>query len=222
MPASRPTFPSEPQSRRLGTGGGPGRGERLVRAQLVIALVLAFTILAVVLYLLRRPSGTEHAESASAEPSASAAPVVPAIVRTRVEEPKQKPPQVKLGAVSHVKCGASAKLTAGEASLCDSLPPFEQALQKAIMDNVDCAPKGAAEGSINYVLLVDFKNRLFKVYPGKSGTWRGKQAKKATECVKRAMGAPSFDIPHQYRHYILAVLASYPPQSEASGLPNFE
>lgn len=222
MPASRPTFPSEPQSRRLGTGGGPGRGERLVRAQLVIALVCGFTILAVMLYLWRRPSGTEHAESASAEPSASAAPAVPAIVRTRVEEPKQKPPQVKLGTVSHVKCGASAKLIAGEGSLCDSLPPFEQALQKAITETIDCAPKSPTEGTINYVLLVDYKNRDFRVYPGRSGSWRGKQAKKATECVKRAMGAPSFEGPHQYRHYVLAVLATYPPQADATGLPNFE
>jgi hypothetical protein len=221
MAASRPSFPSEPASRRLGTGGGSARGERLVRAQLVIALVLGFTVLAVMLYLLRRPSGNEHA-AAAPDPSASAAPVVPAIVRTRVEEPKAKPPAVKLGQISHVKCGASAKLSANESSLCDSLPPFEAALVKAVQDTVDCAPKGPTEGTINYAVIVDFKNKDFRVYPGRSGSWRGKQAKKATECVKRAMGAPTFDFPHQYRHYVFAVLATYPPQSEASGLPNFQ
>src|SRR5260221_7598140 len=135
MPASRPTFPSEPHPRRLGTGGGPGGGERLLRTQLVIALVLGFTILTVLLYLWRRPSGTEHdGHDAIAEPSASAPVPTPAIVRTKVAEEKKPVPRVKIGAIQHLKCGASARLSAGESSLCDSLPLFEQALAKAIDD----------------------------------------------------------------------------------------
>jgi hypothetical protein len=193
----------------------------LLRAQLVIALVLGFTILGAVLYLWRRPSGNEHAADEAPSASASAA-AAPAIVRTRVEEPKPKPPTVKLGQVTRVKCGASAKLTASESTLCDALPPFEAALAKAIAETMDCAPKATEENTINFALMVDFKNKAFKVYPGRSGSWRGKAAKKATECVKRAMGAPPFDIPHQYRHYVLAILATYPPKAEASGLPNFE
>src|SRR5262245_1995939 len=97
MPGSRPAFPSEPP-RRLGVGGGPGGGEKLLRAQLLIAIVFGFTVLAVLLYLWRRPSGTEHAEhDGAAAASASAAPA-PVILRTKVEEPKKAPPPpVKLG-----------------------------------------------------------------------------------------------------------------------------
>src|ERR1043165_3999898 len=132
MPASRPSFPSEPHSRRLGTGGGPSGGERLLRAQLVIALELGFTILAVILYLWRRPSGTEHQEKDVPGASASAAAPEPTIVRTKVEPPQVPPPRVKTSAVQHLKCGASPKATAADGNLCDSLPFFEQAFQKAI------------------------------------------------------------------------------------------
>lgn len=225
MPASRPSFPTEPQSRRLGTGGGPGGGERLLCTQLVIALVLGFTILAVLLYLMRRPSGTEHdGHDAMAEPSASALAPPPSIVRTKVEPPKKPVERVKVGAVQRLRCGASAKLSGGEGSLCDSLPFFEQALTKAVTDSVDCAPKGKEEGSINYVLVVDFRAHALRLYPGRSGSWKGKQAKAAAECVKRALPAPTWDtLTHQYRHYMLAVLATYPALGPSGdGLPTFQ
>jgi hypothetical protein len=222
MPASRPTFPSEPH-RRLGTGGGPGGGERLLRTQLVIALILGFTILAVLLYLWRRPSGTEHAALAGgSDPSASAAVPAPAILRTKVEPPPKKPfERVKVGAVQHVKCGASARLTGG--NLCDSLPSLEAALTKAITDSVDCAPKAKEEGSINYVLVVDFRTHDFRLYPGRSGSWHGKQAKTAAQCVKRALPAPVWDtVTHQFRYYQLAALATYPVPPAEEALPSFQ
>jgi hypothetical protein len=224
MPASRPSFPSDPQSRRLGTGGGPSGGERLLRAQLVIALVLGFTILAVILYLWRRPSGTEHAAHDPAEPSASAAAPPPPIVRTKVEAPKKPPPRVKVSAVQHLLCGASAKLSGGESSLCDSLPFFEQGLEKAITDTAaDCVPKAKEEGTINFVLIVDFRNHEVRVYPGRSGSWKGKAAKKAAECVKHALSAPTWDtLAHQYRYYRLSMLATYPADVTEEGLPTFQ
>jgi len=223
MPASRPNFPGESQSRRLGTGGGHGSNERLLRTQLVIATLLGFTILAVLLYLLRKPTGTEHdGHDAAVDPSASAAPPAPAIVRTKIEPAKKPVPKVTLGAVQHVKCGASPKLSAPEANLCDALPFFEQGLTKAVTDTADCAPKSKEGGTINFVLAVDFRTHDVRFYPGRSGSWRGKQAKAATECVKRALTLPAWDtISHQYRHYVIAVLATYPPEDAESGLPNF-
>lgn len=224
MPASRPSFSSDPQSRRLGVGGGPGGGERLLRAQLVIATVLGFTILAVILYLWRKPSGTEHAAHEAASASASANAPLPPIVRTKVDAPKQPIPRVKVSAVQHLKCGASAKASGGEGSLCDSLPFFETSFEKAILDTApDCVPQPKEDGTINYVLVVDFKNRGVRVYPGQSGSWRGKQAKKAAECVKHALSAPAWEtLTHQYRYYMLSILATYPAGSTAEGLPSFQ
>jgi hypothetical protein len=181
-------------------------------------------VLAVLLYLLRRPSGTEHAESdAATAPSTSASAAPPVIVRTKVEPPKTPPPSVKVATVQHVKCGASPKLTSGPDIPCDSLPFFEGELTRAIEATVDCAPKEAAEGSINYVMLIDFRSHDLKVYPGKSGTWRGKGAKKAADCVKKALAAPIWDrISHQYRWYAIAALATYPPVAKGDGLPDFK
>jgi hypothetical protein len=188
----------------------------------VIAGVLGFTILAVILYLWRRPTGTEHAEHAGAEPSASAALVAPAIVRTKIEAPKTPPPRVKLSAVQHLKCGASPKASTVDANLCDSLPFFEQGFQKAITDTVDCVPPPKEDGTVNFVLVVDFRSHEARVYPGRSGSWKGKLAKKAAECVKRALTLPTWDtLAHQYRYYMLSILATYPAESATTGLPNF-
>lgn len=222
MPASRPTLPSNAHPRRLGVGGGPGGGDRVVRAQLIIALVLGFTVLAVLLYLLRRPGSSSPGEhDAAAGPSASTAAPASQIVRTKIEPAKPPPEKVKVGAPQHVKCGASPRLTGG--NLCDSLPFFEQGLAQAIAESADCAPAEREEGSINYVLAVDFRNHDVHLYPGKSGTWRGKQAKKSVECVRRALKAPTWDtLVHQYRYYVIAVLATYPPRLGVDGLPDFK
>jgi len=68
-PPSRSSFPSpnsgDPSSRRLGVGSG-GR-DRPLRAQIVVALVAVCVLIAVPLYLLRRPGGRSGAvASASA------------------------------------------------------------------------------------------------------------------------------------------------------------
>jgi hypothetical protein len=72
------------------------------------------------------------------------------------------------------------------------------------------------------------------VYPGASGEWHVKQARRATTCVSRAVKVADWNIPHQYRFYALAVLATYagPPGSLPAplassapgqpGLPTFE
>ncbi len=221
MPAGRPTLPSEPRSRRLGVGGGPAGGDRVVQAQVVIAFVLVFTVLAVLLYLLRRPTAAPAVESPSPSASSSSAAPAPVIVRTKIEPPKEAAAKVKLGAVQHVKCGASAKLTSTDS--CDALPFFEQALAAAINETVDCAPKQAGEGSINYVLTVDFRTHDLRVYPGRSGSLRGKLSKKASDCVLRALKQPTWDsLSHQYRYYVMAILATYPPQNGVEGLPDFK
>jgi hypothetical protein len=224
MPASRPTLPSDSQPRRLGVGGGSGGG-RFVRVQLIIAVVSAFSILAVLLYLLRRPTGVEHAGADEpAEPSASASAAPPAaVVRTKVESSEKAPARVKVGTVQRQRCGSSPKNLASEPGLCDALPFFEQALVKAVLENPDCAPKQKEEGTISYALSLDFRNHETKLYPGKSGSWRGPQAKKAAECVKRAITAPTWDtMGHQYRYYLISVVATYPAESTAADLPDFK
>lgn len=224
-PPSRSSIPSlsgEPSLRRLGVGSGSG-GDRPVRAQIVVALVVALTIVAVPLYLMRRPSPQPSA-TADAGVVSSALPLVSS---RPVEVPAtSKPPErVKLGPPQRVRCGANARARQ-EGSLCDQLAYFEEALATTIRNTESCNPRAKEPGSINYVMTIDFDQRKLHVFPGASGDFRGPQARRATACVKRALPRPDWDaIRHQYRHYTIAILATYLPESAVSGIggpPKFD
>jgi hypothetical protein len=222
-PPSRGSFPSvpgEPRVRRLGVGSSSG-GDRPLRAQVIVALVCTAMLIAVPLYLLRRPSlkgASASLPSASASPSAGplAAPAAPPASAAAAVPP----PRLTLGAVQKVRCGASPAATPTDAALCDSLPAFEEALKKAIVSSEDCAPKPKAKGSINYVLNVDFAHKKLHVFPGASGEWRGKQARRATSCVESALKVSDWAVTHQYRFYAIAILASYAGPPDALPAPS--
>lgn len=200
--------------RRLGVGGagGGGGGDRPLRAQLVIALVIGLVLLAVPLYLWRRPSGTENAgadagahRDAGAGAAASSHAEVTGLDAGDVED------GIKLAAVQRVKCSASPRSKGQEGNLCDHLPFFEDALKKAIHGTKGCAPRTGKAGTLNYVLTIDFQHRRVGAFPGASGKWKGPQARRASKCVLRSLPAPPWDsIRHQYRYYMIAVMASYP------------
>ena len=140
--------------------------------------------------------------------------------------PPKPTERVRLSAVQRVKCGSSPTQAKVEGGLCDSLPSAEGALAAAIRASADCAPKRKEEGAINFVLSLDFTARKFHVFPGASGSWRGPLARKATDCVNRAFPNPDWGaMPHQYRYYWLAILATYPLPGAAAvpaGTPTFE
>ena len=167
--------------RRLGVGGGgPGPGgERPLRAQLVVAICAAIVLLAVPLYLLRKPSGEADEAAASAS-----APLVPSITLTFDAGPAYE--KVRLGAPQRHKCSASKGTRGQEGAMCDRLPFFEEALAKGIKDSVDCAPKTGKEGSINYALSIDFRRKKLTVFPGASGEWTGpKRSAPPSACCGR-------------------------------------
>jgi hypothetical protein len=217
-----PSAPSEPNLRRLGVGNGGG-GDRPLRAQLVVALVAGLILIAVPLYLWRRPTGGEHAGAdAGAAASAATLTIEGGIVSTPVDAGRLEE-RVKLGSPQKVRCSAGPGASGQEGSLCDGLGLLEQALSRAIAENVGCAPRGPKEGSINYVLTVDFAQRRLHVFPGASGSWKGPQARRATQCVKKALSAPGWEsLKHQYRYYQIAVLATYAPEEPAVAGPSFE
>jgi hypothetical protein len=128
--------------------------------------------------------------------------------------------------VQRVKCSASAAVRGQEGELCDALEPLEAAFREAIAKAVDCAPKTGSEGTINYVLTLDFRNKKKNVFPGASGEWKGPQARRAAVCVEKAFRAPNWDnVRHQYNYYMLAILATYPgpqPIPGPPGAPVFE
>jgi hypothetical protein len=216
MASSKPSFPqpSEPNLRRLGVG--PGGAERPLRAQLVVAGVTALLIIAIPLYLLRRPAGD------MAKRDAAAALASGGLIRSTLDAGPPTQP-IRLGAVQRVKCSAAANRDGNEGSLCDRLPMLEEELERAIKSNVDCAPKTGQEGTINYVLTLNFNKKQIHVFPGASGQWKGPQAKAAAKCVKRSLPDVDWDgIPHRYRYYVIAVMATYPAPDPLETLPEFE
>jgi len=222
--SSRASFPSasgEPSLRRLGVGRGGG--DRPVRAQIVVALVVALTLVAVPLYLMRHPAGqavpaVDAGVDSASKPLSSSRPV-------EAPDAGKAPERMKLSPPQRVRCGATPR-GGQEASLCDQLAPLEQLLEKTIRDNPSCAPKVKQGGTLNYVLTVDFTQRALHVFPGASGDFRGPQARRAATCIKRALPKPDWDaIRHQYRHYTIAVLTTYLPEGAVSNpgaAPTFE
>lgn len=208
-----PSAPSEPRLRRLGVGGRSGGSDRPLRAQLVVALVGSLIVLAVPLYLWRRPSAEETVKP-DAEPVKEMASQVKALDAGE-KDAEVKDERVKLGEAQKVKCSASRAARGQEGALCDSLPFFEESLKKAIRDNVECAPRTGKPGTLNYVLDVDFTRKTLHVFPGASGEWKGPQARRSAQCVFRSLPQPKWqEIRRQYRFYRIAIMASYmPPKS---------
>jgi hypothetical protein len=189
--------------------------DRPIRPQVILALLVALILLAIPLYLLRSPSEDETEKTTDAP--VGFAPSVPAGV-----EVAKKDERLTLGEVKRVKCSSSSAVRGKTGRLCDEIPFFEKALASAIEESMDCAPRTGDGGTLNYVLKVDFNKNTMHIFPGASGMWRGPQARRATECVKRALPAPDWEkLAHNFRYYEIAILAEYKPPS-ATEAPLFE
>jgi len=214
----RPKFsshPSEPTIRRLGIRSST-HIERPLRLQVGLAFAVALILLAIPLYLLRRPEDPPSAE-AKKPPAFGFAPSVP------VTSPEAEADErLSLGEPVRVRCSSAPTVRGQEGRLCDGLLPIEEGLKKAILETMDCAPSTGSMGTLNYVVKVDFAQKTLHVFPGASGDWKGPSARRAAKCVKQAFSMPDWErIEHRYRYYEIALLATYrsPPPTAA---PLFE
>lgn len=212
--ASRPPLlgpPSQPSPYRyLGRGGG----ERPVRLQIVIALVAGLILVAVPLYLWRRPrpesipsaDAAVAADAGVSDASASAALAAPAF--------PPPPPNVQLSAFTTLKCeNPGPGKTPPER--CDHVPFFEDGLARAIRDNAACAPKSGAPVKVSYVMEMDFRRKRTNLFIGKSSTIKKEKGKELLRCVTRGMPTPDWStIVHQYARYKVNVTATYPPKDQ--------
>jgi hypothetical protein len=190
-----------------------------MRVQLVVALVAGLVLVAVPLYLWRRPKAakTEAADAGADSAVVDAGPPPDAgssLVAAALDGGSVTAPGITLDKVRIVKCQRPGpSKTAPEQ--CDRQPFFEESLVKAILENVSCAPKAPKGGSISFALKVDHKKRSTRLWAGESGSIRHKRAASTIECVKRSLPAPSWDsIAHQHTSYVIAVQATYPPSEK--------
>ena len=209
--ASRPPLlgpPSQPSPYRyLGRGGG----ERPVRLQIVIALVAGLILVAVPLYLWRRPR-PESIPSADAAVAADAGAPPTDAGMFEASAPPPPPPTVQLSGFTPLKCtNPGPGKTPPER--CDHVPFFEDGLARAIRDNAACAPSTSTPIKVSFVLEIDFPRKRTNVFIGKSSTIKKDKGKELLRCVSRGMPTPDWGtIVHQYSRYKVNVTATYPPR----------
>jgi hypothetical protein len=178
---------------------------------MIIGLVVGLVLVAVPLYLWRRPEQVSAesqdpmpADGGTAMPMGTSEPYVP-LVDASVT------PNVKLGPFEILRCQDPGPGKTPP-SRCDSIAFFEEGLAKAIQENTLCAPKTKTGATISYVLDFSFRRKKWKVYRGKSSTLPKSRTKELFRCVKKAMPSPDWgSIPHQHSRYVVNVKATYPP-----------
>ena len=206
LPSSPPSQPSP--YRYLGRGGG----ERPVRLQIIIALVAGLILVAVPLYLWRRPRA-EPTPSADAAVADAGAPPSDGGARPFFVGGDAAAPSggVTLSPFTTIRCeNPGPGKTPPER--CDHVTFFEDGLARAIRENAACAPQAKVSVNVSFVLEMDFKRKRLNLFAGKSTTIRRERAKELLRCVKRALPTPDWGtIPHQYVKYKINVMATYPP-----------
>lgn len=217
----RSTPPTPSPYRYLGRGGG----ERPVRIQIIMALVAALVLVAVPLYLWRRPQPeTISSADAAVAASAKAAPLAPgasgspanALVPPGVAQPAAAAPRLEIAPIKTLKCqDAGPGRTPPER--CDGLRAFEDALTRAIRDSQSCAPEAKSSFVMSYVLEMNFSKKHQSLFLGKSTTLARSKRKDLLKCVERAMQPADWDrIPHQHTKYTVNAVVTYPPSAGPS------
>lgn len=182
-----------------------------MRVQIIIALVAGMILVAVPLYLWRRPK-PESIPSADAAVAADAGVADAAPTTPPVFAINAGPPPVSLSPFTTIRCqNPGPGKTSPER--CDHVTFFEDGLARAIRENTACAPTGKSQVTVSFVYEFDFKTKKTNLFSGKSSSVKKEKVKELLRCVKRALPKPDWPtIPHQYVRYKINVSATYPPQ----------
>lgn len=208
LSASRTSVPpSEPRSTSRGSFSQLDMAaDRPARLQMIVALILGLVLVAIPLYLWRRP----RAESIAAS-GANDAGVDPASTGAAPPAPAPDESKPTLGEVKSLLCqDPGPKKTTPEQ--CDHVAEVEKAFARAIEESASCVPKDAGGGTIQYVADVSFKRKALNVAAPKDGRTM-KNAKVVAACqsaVKGKLQALGLDaIQHAHARYKIAITASY-------------
>jgi hypothetical protein len=208
--ASRASVPpSEPRSTsRASFSQVDLSADRPARLQMIVALVLGLVLVAIPLYLWRRP----RAESISATGSADGG-VDPNAAAASTTAPAIDESKPTVGEAKSILCqDPGPKKTSPEQ--CDHLADVEKAFAKAIEDTaVVCVPKDAGGGTIQFVADVSFKRHALNVSTPKEGRTmkNGKVVSACQSMVKSRLQAVSLEsVQHAHARYKIAITASYP------------
>jgi hypothetical protein len=199
--------PSEPRASRASLSNLDSQIDSPARLQMIVALLLGLVLVAIPLYLWRRP----RAESIAVARSASDGGAMSTPVTTPPSSSEAEG-KITLSEARILQCqDAGTKKTAPEQ--CDRLPEFEKAFAKAIEESTSCLPKDAGGGTVQYIADVSFKKKTIAVSAPKEGRTL-KNAKVAGTCatvVKGRLSTVALDaMTHQHARYKISVTATYP------------
>jgi hypothetical protein len=199
----------------LDLGAGLGAGlDRPARIQMIVAVVLGLVLVAIPLYLWRRPR-------AETDPVVGSAEAKPAVVLSAAEAgvafapiDAGAPPAVALSEVRVSEChDPGPKKTSAEQ--CDRLPQFEKSFAKAIEDAASCVPSSAGGGTIVYVADVSYARKRSPInltLPREGRTMKNAKVIAAcTAAVKKNLASAQLDGGHhQHSRYKFTITATYP------------
>jgi hypothetical protein len=191
-----------------------GSLDRPARIQMFVALGLGFVLVAIPLYLWRRPRAETDPVTGSAEAKA-------AVVLTLAEAG---------AAFAPADAGASSPVALSEPKVsechdpgprrtapgeCDHLPQFEKAFAKAIDDAASCVPAAAGGGTIVYAADVSYarkKSPVVLTLPKEGRTMKNQKViANCTAAVKKNLASAQLDPgAHQHSRYKVTILATYP------------
>ncbi len=186
---------------------------------MIYGLVALLVLVALPLYLLRRPKAMGPVEADAGLradlAAAGAAPETGAVVAAPDAGASKR---VTLGEPRTVRCtpkGGGRFMS----ERCDHLVPIEDALARSIRENVACAPPSVTPFTVSFVLTVDFDRKKLHLWAGRSGTLKKRSSGDLIRCVEHAIAPPDFaTFAHQYAKYDINVMASYPPTGP-TGVP---
>lgn len=195
-----------------------------MRVRIILALVATLVLVAVPLYLWRRPQ-PESIASADAAQASPASPHLlfqdamrPGGLANALGVPSASPSaplpnsrgQLEIAPIKTLKCtNPGPGRTPPER--CDGIRAFEDALTRAIRDSVACAPETRSGFVASFVLEANFQKKKTQIFFGKSTTLPKSRRKELLACVERAMPAPEWDrIIHQHQKYTLNTVVTYP------------
>lgn len=200
--------PSEPRASRASLSNLESQIDSPARLQMIVALILGLVLVAIPLYLWRRPRAESIAVSRTGAGDAGAS------LLTTTPPPSNANDESRL-ALSDARvqsCQDPGPKKTAPAD-CDHLPDFEKAFAKAIDESATCLPKDVGGGTIQYVADVSFKKKSIAVVAPKDGR-TVKNAKAAGACaaaVKGKLSVLALDaMTHQHARYKIAITATYP------------
>lgn len=194
--------PSEPRGSRASFEALDAQVDRPARLQMIVALILGLVLVAIPLYLWRRPRA-ESIAIGTGTADAAALPAVTAAATPVVDD------KLVLSEPKVMTCGDPSPKKVP----CDRVPELESAFAKAIEDSIACVPRDAGGGTIIYVADVAFKKRSVAVSTPKEGRTL-KSSRVATSCEKAVKSklarAPLQSMKHDHGRYRLSITATYP------------